>query len=388
MADQSIACPSCGKKIPLSRALRAEIETSLKAEFSERERELRGEFARALEADRERAEKDGVKKAEQKLANDLQALREQVKEQAGELEDARRVELALRKREQALERKQADLEVTIARTMADERAKIVTETEERAAEAHRLKDAEKERQFADMRRQIEDLKRKADQGSQQLQGEAGEDEIEAILRQAFPMDEIGGIGQGVRGADVHQVVVDARGARRGSILWECKNARNWSDGWIAKLKADQRSLRADVAVLVTAALPKDCRRFTIIDGILVTDFACAGALAAVLRANLLELAQARNAAIQKHDTLELLHRYLCGVEFRQRVEAIVDAFTKMRQDLEQERRAAERAWAKRAKQIDAVTFNVSGMYGDLQGLVPSLPRIAPLELSEADADAA
>ena len=388
MADQSIACPSCGKKIPLSRALRAEIETSLKAEFSERERELRGEFARALEADRERAEKDGVKKAEQKLANDLQALREQVKEQAGELEDARRVELALRKREQALERKQADLEVTIARTMADERAKIVTETEERAAEAHRLKDAEKERQFADMRRQIEDLKRKADQGSQQLQGEAGEDEIEAILRQAFPMDEIGGIGQGVRGADVHQVVVDARGARRGSILWECKNARNWSDGWIAKLKADQRALRADVAVLVTAALPKDCRRFTIIDGILVTDFACAGALAAVLRANLLELAQARNAAIQKHDTLELLHRYLCGVEFRQRVEAIVDAFTKMRQELEQERRAAERAWAKRAKQIDAVTFNVSGMYGDLQGLVPSLPRIAPLELSEADADAA
>jgi hypothetical protein len=388
MADQSIACPSCGKKIPLTRALRAEIESSLKAEFSERERELRDEFTRTLEADRARAEHDGVKKAEQKLAHDLQALRDQVKEQARELEDARRVELALRKREQALERKQADLEVTIARTVADERAKIVSETEERALEQHRLKDAEKERQLADMRRQIEDLKRKADQGSQQLQGEAGEGEIEALLRQAFPMDEISGIGQGVRGADVHQVVVDARGARRGSILWECKNARHWSDGWIAKLKADQRSLRADVAVLVTAALPKDCRRFTMIDGVLVTDFACAGALAAVLRANLLELAQARSAAIQKHDTLELLHRYLCGVEFRQRVEAIVDAFTKMRHELEQERRAAERAWARRAKQIDAVTFNVSGMYGDLQGLLPSLPRIGPLELPEPDADAA
>ena len=388
MADQSITCPSCGKKMPLTRALRAEIETSLKAEFSERERELRDEFARTLEADRALAEKDGVKKAEQKLTRDLQALREQVQEQARALEDARRVELALRKREQALERQQADLEVTIARTVADERAKIVAETQERAVEDHRLKDAEKERQLADMRRQIEDLKRKADQGSQQLQGEAGEDEIEAMLRQAFPMDEIGSIGQGVRGADVHQVVVDARGARRGSILWECKNARHWSDGWIAKLKSDQRSLRADVAVLVTAALPKDCRRFTIIDGVLVTDFACAGALAAVLRANLLELAQARSAAIQKHDTLELLNRYLCGVEFRQRVEAIVDAFTKMRSELEQERRAAERAWARRAKQIDAVTFNVSGMYGDLQGLVPSLPRIAPLELPEPDADAA
>jgi len=388
MADQSIACPSCGKKIPLTRALRAEIESSLKAEFSERERELRDEFARTLEAGRARAEHDGVKKAEHKLAHDLQSLRDQVKDQARELDEARRVELALRKREQALERKQADLEVTIARTVADERAKIVRDTEERALEQHRLKDAEKERQLADMRRQIEDLKRKADQGSQQLQGEAGEGEIEALLRQAFPMDEISGIGQGVRGADVHQVVVDARGARRGSILWECKNARHWSDGWIAKLKADQRSLRADAAVMVTAALPKDCRRFTLIDGVLVTDFACAGALAAVLRANLLELAQARSAAIQKHDTLELLHRYLCGVEFRQRVEAIVDAFTKMRHELEQERRAAERAWARRVKQIDAVTFNVSGMYGDLQGLLPSLPRIAPLELPEPDADAA
>ena len=385
MAEQSIACPSCGKRIPLTRALRAEIETSLKAEFGERERELRDEYERKLDADRERVEKDAAKRAEKKLAQELGGLKEQLKEQATAIEDARRVELALRKREQALERNQADLEVTIARTLAAERTKLISETQERAADQHRLKDAEKERQLAEMRRQIEDLKRKADQGSQQLQGEAGEEELETILRHAFPMDDISGIGQGIRGADVHHVVVDARGAKRGAILWECKNARNWSDGWIAKLKADQRSLHADVAVLVTAALPRDCRRFTTIDGVLVTDFACAGALAAVLRANLLELSQARHAALQKHDTLELLHRYLSGVEFRQRVEAVVDAFTAMRADLDQERRAAERAWAKRAKQIDAVTFNVSGMYGDLQGLVPSLAPIKRLELPGADA---
>jgi len=384
-AEQSIACPSCGKKIPLTRALRAEIEASLKAEFGERERELRDEYERKLDADRDRVEKDAARRAEKKLAHELGGLKEQLKEQAREIEEARRVELALRKREQALERRQADLEVTIARTLAEERAKLVAETQERAADQHRLKDAEKERQLAEMRRQIEDLKRKADQGSQQLQGEAGEEELETILRQAFPMDDISGIGQGIRGADIHHVVVDARGAKRGAILWECKNARNWSDGWIAKLKADQRSLHADVAVLVTAALPKECRRFTTIDGVLVTDFACAGALAAVLRANLLELAQARHAAVQKHDTLELLHRYLSGVEFRQRVEAVVDAFTAMRADLDQERRAAERAWARRAKQIDAVTFNVSGMYGDLQGLVPSLAPIKRLELPGADA---
>ena len=105
-----------------------------------------------------------------------------------------------------------------------------------------------------MRRQIEDLKRKAEQGSQQLQGEAGEGELESLLRASFPSDEISAIGQGVRGADVHQIVIDPRGGKVGAIVWECKNTRNWSDGWIAKLKQDQRSLHADVAILVTATL--------------------------------------------------------------------------------------------------------------------------------------
>ena len=385
MADQSIACPSCGKKIPLTRALRADIEASLKSEFDERERALREQFEARRGEDLERLERDAAKKAERKLAQELTGLKDQLKEQAKELEDARRVELALRKRERDLEKKHADLEVTIARTLEQERTKLVTETHQRLSEEHRLKDAEKERQLADMRRQIEDLKRKADQGSQQLQGEAGEDRLEAILRDAFPMDDISGIGQGVRGADVHQVVFDTRGAKCGAILWECKNAKNWSDGWIAKLKSDQRGLHADVAVLVTASLPKGCTRFTTIDGVIVTDFACVGALAGVLRCHLQQIAKARHAAANKEETLELLYRYLSGVEFRQRVEAVVDAFTAMRQDLEQERRAAERAWARRAKQIDAVTFNISGMYGDLQGLVPALPSIRRLELPGEDA---
>ena len=386
--DQSIACPSCGRKIPLTRARRAEIELSLKAEFDDRERGLRDEYERRLAAERERLEHDAASRAERKLARDLAGLKEQLHDQAKEIEEARRVELTLRKREQALERKQADIDVTVARALAEERARVVAETVDRLAEEHRLRDAERERQLGDMRRQIEDLKRKADQGSQQLQGEAGEEELENILRRAFPMDDISGVGQGTRGADVHQVVVDARGVKRAAILWECKNARHWSDAWIAKLKADQRGLHADAAVLVTAALPKDCRRFALIEGVLVTDFACAGALAAVLRANLLELAQARHAAVQKHDTLELLYRYLSGVEFRQRVEAMVDAFAAMRAELDQERRAAERSWARRARQIDTVTFNIAGLYGDVQGMVPSLPRIRSLELPPADVDAA
>jgi hypothetical protein len=386
MADQSISCPSCGKKIPLTRALRADIETSVRQEFEARERELKEQYDKQRDKDLQDAWKEAATIAEKQLGDELSTLRDQVKEQKTQLDDARKVEMGLRKRERELERKQQDLEITVARQIDGERRRIVAETQERLSEEHRLKDAEKEQQLADMRRQIEGLKRKAEQGSQQLQGEAGEGELEALLRSGFPSDEISTIGQGVRGADVHQVVVDARGRRCGAILWECKNARNWSDGWIAKLKDDQRSLRADVAVLVSATLPKGCSRFTLTDGVVVSDFACAAALASVLRANLLQLAQARSAAVNKEEKLELLYRYLSGVEFRQRVEAVVDAFAAMRQELEQERRAAERQWARRSKQIESVTFNISGMYGDLQGLVPALPSIALLELPEAPED--
>ncbi|HET9664702.1 MAG TPA: DUF2130 domain-containing protein [Burkholderiales bacterium] len=392
MADQSISCPSCGKKIPLTRALRAEIEASVKLQFAqtmeERERELTANFERRLSENLRRAERDAAMRAEQALAREIADMQQQLKDQAKRLDEAREMELAMRRRERELEQKARDVELSVARKLDEERAQLVTEAEQRIASEHRLKDLEKERQLADMRRQIEHLKQKAEQGSQQLQGEAGETELETILRATFPMDEIMPVAQGARGADLHQVVVDSRGGRCGAILWECKNARHWSELWIAKLREDQRALRADVAILVTARVPRGCNRFTMIDGVLVTDFTCAAPLAAIVRANLLMLAQTRSAAVNKGEKLELLYRYLSGVEFRQRVEAIVEAFERMREDLDQERRAAERQWAKRAKQIEAVTCNISGMYGDLQGLVPALPSLARLELPAAEAEVA
>jgi hypothetical protein len=388
MAEQSISCPSCGKKIPLTRALRAEIESSVKEQYEasleKRERELRSQFEEQLKEDLARVQRDAVKAAEKKAGQELAALREQLNDQSRELDEARKLELAIRKRERELERCKADLELTVERKLAEERTRVISEAQKRLTDEHRLKDAEKERQLFEMRRQIEDLKRKAEQGSQQLQGEAGEDAVELMLRTSFPCDDISPVAQGVRGADIHQVVTDPRGARAGAILWECKNAKNWSDSWIEKLKADQRALHADVSVLVTAALPKGCRRFALIDGVLVTDFTCAAPVAVLLRSNLLQVAQARSAALNKGEKLELLHRYLSGVEFRHRVEAIVESFERMREDLDQERRAAERQWARRTKQIESVTFNISGMYGDLQGLVPSLPSISRLELREGE----
>jgi hypothetical protein len=176
---ESITCPSCGKKIPLTRALRAEIEASVKDDY---ERQL----VEAVEQARTQAAKDTEKRA----ALEMAGLRDELAAHARDLETARQTELSMRKRERELERRQQDLELMVARKLDDERSAIIAETQSRAAEQHRLKDAEKERQLAEMRRQIEDLKRKADQGSQQLQGEAGEDELETILHAAFPCDEI------------------------------------------------------------------------------------------------------------------------------------------------------------------------------------------------------
>ena len=353
MHDQSIPCPRCGHEIALTQAIRADIEASLKrrfeAEIASRERALRDEFERALD-------------------------------------EARKQELSLRKRERELERKQQDLELTVIRQLDEERRRIVEETQTRAAEEHRLRDAEKERQLADMRRQIDELRRRAEQGSQQLQGEAGEGALEATLREACRADDIQPVSQGIRGADLHHIVFDGRGVRVGAILWECKNTRHWSDAWIPKLKTDQRAIHADIAILVTACLPKGVSRFAYVDGVLVTDFTSVPGIAAIVRAQLAALAQARNAAIHKEERLELLHRYVTGTDFRHRVEAIVESFAAMRQDLEQERRAAERAWARRARQLEAVTLNIAGMYGDLQGLVPALPPIPLLELPVCDVE--
>ena len=378
-----ITCPKCGEPIPLTKTLRADIESSLKREFERtltaRERELQRAYETQIEEARTTAEKAAAKRAERRLASDVADLKQQLKEQTDALETARQQERELRKRERALEKEKTELELTVARTLDAERATLVADAQQRLAEEHRLKDAEKDRQLSDLRQQIDDLRRRADVGSQQLQGESAEGELESMLRERFPTDAISGIGQGVRGADIHQVVCDARGGRSGSILWECKNTRHWSDGWVAKLKEDQRACRADVAILVSAALPKGCARFAIVDGVVVTEFPCAGAVASLVRAQLLQLSQARTAAATKDGKLELLYRYLSGVEFRQRVEAVVEAFANMGRELDQERRAAEKQWAKRAKQIEAVTFNISGMYGDLEGLV-SLPSIQMLEL--------
>jgi len=316
-------------------------------------------------------------------------LREKTADKDRKLAEAEETELTLRKEKRELEEKGKNQELEIARRIDAERAKIQEGTTKQLQEEYRLKDAEKDKKLQDAMRVNDELRRKLQQGSQQMQGEVLELELEELIKTNFPMDQIEPVPKGINGADVIQRVLNKSGHLCGTIVWESKRTKTWSDGWLPKLKDDQRSIKAEIAVLVSDALPKECRGFGQYEGIWVSDSRSAISLAVALRAQLVEVAMTKLAAVGKNEKMEFLYRYLSGAEFRQRVEAIVEAFVDMQRDLQDERRVMERRWARREKQIQKVISNTSGMYGDFQGLIGSslqtIPLLAPgSELPDSD----
>jgi hypothetical protein len=252
-----------------------------------------------------------------------------------------------------------------------------------------LRVREKEEQIASMQRQIEDLRRKAEQGSQQLQGEVQELALEAQLRQKFPRDVIEPVPKGEFGGDLIQRVVGPAGQVCGSMLWEAKRTKNWADGWLGKLREDQRAAKADVALIVSHALPKGLQTFDQIDGVWVTEPRCAVAVAIALRESLIALSAARLAGEGQQTKMELVYQYLTGPRFRHRIEAVVERFSDMQADLDRERKTMMRLWAKREEQIRGVVESTAGLYGDLQGIAGrSLLEIDGLEVPMLDGPAA
>ena len=204
--------------------------------------------------------------------------------------------------------------------------------------------------------------------------------MEDLLRRQFPHDTIEPVPKGIHGGDVVHHIHDVGGNRCGTILWESKRTKTWADGWLPKLRDDQRTAKAQIAMLVTAELPKGITNFAYVDAVWVTNWACAIGLAHALRAGLLELGKAQQATEGRQGKMELLYNYLSGTEFRHRVEGIVEAFVTLREDLEAEKRSTHKIWAKREKQLDRATAQTAGMYGDLSGIIGAgLPRIERLE---------
>ena len=406
MTEQVIICPHCKKEIPLTEAISHQIREQLQKDFeAEREKaekllEQKNEALRAKEKELE----DAIKSMEEQITQKIQAEKEkleveikkkvieeselkikdligQIEEKDEKLQESQKAELELRKQRRELEEKKKAFELEMERKLDEEREKIRETAARMVSEEHRLKDLEKEKQISDLRKQIEDLKRRAEQGSQQMQGEVLELDLEDVLRINFPSDEIAPVPKGIRGADILQKVHNPTGQYCGTIIWESKRTKAWSDGWMQKLRDDQREVRADVAVILSIALPKDVNNFAFIDGIWVTDYSSMIGLVTALRINLIQVAMTKLSAVGKQEKMEVLYNYLSGPEFRQRVEAIVEAFVSMKDDLNKEKRAMMKIWSKREKQIERVILNTSGMYGDMQGIIgASLPEIKSLEL--------
>jgi hypothetical protein len=405
MADQVILCPYCKKEIPLTEAIAQPIREQMRREQEAKDRAKDEAFARKeadlaaqaqqvqndkravaelvkqqVEASRKKIEQQALGKVREETALSLKDLENQLEEKKHKLAEAQEMELELRKQQRELREQKQALELEVARKLAAERQAIENQARARADEAHRLKDAEKDKTISDMSKQLDEMKQKLEQGSQQLQGEVAELELEALLREAFPEDRIEPVPKGMKGADALQLVLTRTGQYCGTIIWESKRTRNWSDGWIGKLKGDQREVKAEVAALVSVALPKTLSNLGCVNGVWVTDFACAAGLASALRAGLIQVAGAKASLAGVQDKKARLYEYLCGPEFKQRVEAMVEPFLQMQHDLAKEKADTERRWAKRHKQVDQVIKGLAGMCGDMQGIAGlSLPQLKSLD---------
>jgi len=411
MEQGMITCPNCGQEFELSDALTGRIREHLKVELlrevSRREAELKKRNAalKAQEAQISRsreeidaqiesrlkerlaeAETKAAKKLEDQYAAQLEDLQQNLAEKDAAIKSFREQELELRKRQRKLEEDREAFELQAARKLDEERDRIRTQALSKVAEEHRLKDLEKDKMINDLRASLEDMKRRAEQGSMETQGEVLEQDFEAQLKGFFVHDDIQPVPKGIRGADLVQTVCTPMGAACGVLLWETKNTKAWSAGWIPKLKDDMIEVRASIAILVSVVLPQGISRFGQVEGVWVSDPLSAIPLAAALREQLMAVSRERTASIGKSEKMEALYQYLAGVEFKQKIEGIVEAFTSMQDQLNRERRAMERHWKQREKEIERVVKNTVGLYGDMQGIIGGqIPAIPALELDPESA---
>jgi hypothetical protein len=417
MTEPTIICPSCKTKIPLTESLAAPLIAATKQQFeiklsqkdeeiAKREQSVRdkekqlAESRRAIEqqvsdqvaaqlrTERERVVAEESKKAKLAVATELQSkaqeladLQEVLKIRDEKLAKAQNAQAELIKKQRELDDAKRELELTVEKRVQDSLTEVRAHAKREAEEGLKLKVMEKDQTIVSMQRTIEELKKKAEQGSQQLQGEVQELELENMLRAKFPLDAIDPVPKGEFGGDVLQRVTGPSGQPCGTILWESKRTKNWSDGWLAKLREDQRNAKAEVSVLVSQTLPKGVESFDVIDGVWVTGPRTALPIAAMLRHTLQQVHVARAASEGQQTKTEMVYQYLTGPRFRQRVEAIVEAFSSMQEDLDKERKVIMKQWAKRGEQIERVITATVGMYGDLQGIAGrSLQEIDGLEL--------
>jgi len=367
--------------------MKHEIEEQVKSDHQRKFDELEELHKQQLENAKKAAETKAVAKAKDEASVEIEDLKNQVTELSTKSEEFTKKELNFLKREREIAEKEEQIELDKQRFINNKTEELQSSIREKVETELKGQLSEKDLQIERLKKLAEEFKKKAEQGSMETQGESFEQELESMLRSCFPMDEFEPVPKGKRGADIiHRVKTDNL-KQCGTIIWEAKNAANWSEGWISKLKDDQRKTGGEtVGIIVTKALPKTVNRFGFQDGIWISDFYSIIGLATAIRTKFQELHQTKSAIAGRSSISDLIYNYVTGTEFKTRIEATGEALREMKSDIEKERTAMEKIWAKRDKQLYRVVQNMAGVYGDMAGLGANLQKVQALELESGESE--
>ncbi len=408
--SQQIICPNCKTNIDLDKladekysAILKEQENKLKAE-QERQREaFEKEMENKTNEMRKKAQEFAEKKAEEerkKVELEMKDMWERLKKAEEDQQEAKKKELDMIKKQRELEDKEKNFELEMEKKMLEERKLIekklqeqleqnskkqMDEKMEKIQEEFRKKELEYQKQQEQLKKSLDDAKRKAEQWSQQIQWDIQEDDLKQALSQAFPIDNIEDVPTGIKWADLIQTVRNNLWANSWVIVWESKNTKAWQDAWIMKLKEDKLKVNWNIAILVTTVLPKDLKHFWMVDDVMVCIPEFAIAVANMLRDKLLSISKVEKSLEWKDAKMEMLYKYLSSEEFSSKINMMVDVFSNLKLGIDTERRAMEKNWKKREKDLERATFAITWMYGELESLMgQALPGSERLELGEGD----
>ena len=410
----NIKCPNCGHEFDVENVIAADIEQKYKQQYQiqlqqsltgieedkkklqenqqkfeeakKRENEI---FAQKMQLERQKIENDLKEQITKSTAadfeNQLRMLENNNKDNEEKLKEARKKELTFLQKEQELKNKEAEMEITLQKQLQLERESLSEQIRKQEIEKNVLKETEFQMKLKSLELQLEEqkkladeMKRRAEQGSMQRQGEVQELLLEDILKENFPFDLIEEVGKGVEGADCIQTVRNSSGTQCGKIIYESKRTKGWSNNWVDKLKADKRNTAADIAILVTQTFPKDMEKFGEKEGIWICNFSEVSSVSYLLRTSIIKIYEAQKSQENKGDKMQMLYDYLTGNEFRGQMEAIVEGFVAMKQSITKERIQMEKLWKEREKQLEKVLLSTSGLYGSVKGIAGASINDIPL----------
>lgn len=377
----NINCPKCGHSFALGEAEAEEYKKELRKEMQSYKEKKDAEIKKREEDfEKEKLSIQSVveKKIKEELQQKMRSLEEETKVKTEQLQQFRKKELDLLREKNELEQKAINIEIEIEKRMLENRKKIELDVIQREKELFELRMKEKDIQMESLKKTIDDLKRKSEQGSMQTQGEAQELVLEDKLREYFPFDTVVEVGKGVEGADCILIVRNNVGTECGKIIFESKRTKGWNNVWIDKLKNDMRTKQADLAILVTQVFPKGMDCFGERDGVWLCTFKELFGMASALRNAIIRIAESKKSEENKGEKMQMLYNYLTGLEFRQQIEAIVEGFISIKNSISKERIQMEKIWKEREKQLDKVLLSTSGMYGSVKGIAGASVQNIPL----------